>query len=75
MTHGINFLGYRIWPRHKLLRKASVTSAKRKIERYTRHGDTEALGKFIASWRGHAAHADTCHLFNHLKEKYGIQPN
>lgn len=40
-------------PRHKLLRKASVTSAKRKIERYTWHGDTEALTKFIASWRGH----------------------
>jgi retron-type reverse transcriptase len=72
VTHGINFLGYRIWPRHKLLRKASVTSAKRKIARYTKYKETDALKKFIASWRGHAAHADTCNLFNHLKETYDI---
>lgn len=75
VTHGINFLGYRIWPRHKLLRKASVTSAKRKIARYTKYGETEALTKFVASWRGHAAHADTCNLFNHLKATHGIQLN
>lgn len=75
VTHGINFLGYRIWPSHKLLRKASVTSAKRKIARYTKYGETEALEKFIASWRGHAAHADTCHLFNHIKETHGIDIN
>jgi len=72
VTHGINFLGYRIWPRHKLLRKQSVTAAKRKIAHYTKHGNTEALTKFTASWRGHAAHADTCNLFNHLKEHHGI---
>lgn len=75
VTHGINFLGYRIWPRHKLLRKASVTNAKRKIARYTEHGDAEALAKFVASWRGHAAHADTCNLFNHLKDTYGLKFN
>jgi retron-type reverse transcriptase len=72
VTRGINFLGYRIWPRHKLLRKDSVTRAKRKIARCVRHGDDEALAKFLASWRGHAAHADTCHLFNHLERKHGI---
>ena len=70
--HGVNFLGYRIWPRHKLLRKQSVTAAKRKIAHYTKHGNTEALTKFTASWRGHAAHADTCNLFNHLKEHHAI---
>jgi len=72
IQRGINFLGYRIWPRHKLLRKQSVTTAKRKIVHYTKHGNTEALTKFTASWRGHAAHADTCNLFNHLKDQYGI---
>lgn len=75
VTHGINFLGYRIWPRHKLLRKSSVTGAKRKIARYIRHGETEALTKFVASWRGHASHADTCNLFNHLKDTYGLELN
>lgn len=71
--HGINFLGYRIWPRHKLLRKASVTAAKRKISQYIEFGETQRLEKFLASWRGHAAHADTCNLFNHLENAYGIR--
>lgn len=72
VTRGINFLGFRIWPRHKLLRKRSIIGAKRKIRRYLKHGDQGALKKFIASWRGHAGHADTCHLFNHLENQYGI---
>lgn len=66
IQRGINFLGYRIWPRHKLLRKQSVTRAKRKIANMRKHGEVDSLGKFLASWRGHATHADTCNLFNHL---------
>ncbi len=73
VTRGINFLGYRIWPRHKLMRKQSVTTAKRKIKRYIQTNDRESLDKFMASWRGHAAHADTCNLFNHLESTYGIK--
>lgn len=72
VSRGINFLGYRIWPRHKLLRSQSVTSAKRKIARCVRHGDHDALTKFLSSWRGHAAYADTCNLFNHMEQRYGI---
>lgn len=75
VTRGINFLGYRIWPRHKLMRKQSVTSAKRKIRRLVQLDDQEPLEKFIASWRGHASHADTCNLFNHLEREYGIDRN
>lgn len=70
VQRGVNFLGYRIWPRHKLLRKQSVTTAKRKIARMRKHGHKQDLAKFLASWRGHAAHADTLNLFNHLE----IQP-
>lgn len=73
VTRGINFLGYRIWPRHKLMRKQSVTTAKRKISRYIKTEDHEKLDKFLASWRGHASHADTCNLFNHLESTYGIK--
>jgi len=36
VSRGINFLGFRIWPRHKLLRKQSVVGAKRKIVYYQR---------------------------------------
>lgn len=73
VTRGINFLGYRIWPRHKLMRKQSVTTAKRKIRHYIKTEDHDKLGKFLASWRGHASHADTCNLFNHLEFTYGIK--
>jgi RNA-directed DNA polymerase len=73
VTRGINFLGYRIWPRHKLLRKQSVTTAKRKIAQYQKFFEEEKLQKFLASWRGHAAQADTQNLFNHLESKYGIE--
>jgi hypothetical protein len=73
VTRGINFLGYRIWPRHKLMRKQSVTTAKRKIQKYIKLNDDESLNKFLASWRGHASHADTCNLFNHLESTYGIK--
>lgn len=73
VSRGINFLGYRIWPKHKLLRKLSVTRAKRKISYYIKHRDADALDRFTGAWRGHAAHADTCNLFNHLEKTYAIQ--
>ena len=72
---GINFLGYRIWPTHKLLRKDSVTRAKRKIKRFVDSGNTEGLDKFIASWAGHARWADTHNLATYLEKKYGIAVN
>lgn len=75
VTRGINFLGYRIWPRHKLMRKQSVTTAKRKIKKLVQLEDQESLKKFIASWRGHASHADTCNLFNNLEREYEIDRN
>jgi len=71
-SRGVNFLGYRIWKTHKLLRKDSVLRAKRKIALYTKNGDNEALKKFIGSWSGHAKWADTNHLFNWLERKHGI---
>lgn len=64
---GINFCGFRIWPRHKLLHKDSVTRAKRKLANFAKHQDTEGLARFKASWLGHAQHADTINLINHLE--------
>lgn len=71
-TRGINFLGYRIWNTHKLIRKDSVIRAKRKIQKYIQKEDKEALNKFIASWSGHAQWADTNNLMNWLGERYAI---
>lgn len=71
-SSGINFLGYRIWKSHKLLRKDSVTRAKRKISRYIEAKDDVSLSKFIASWSGHAKWADTNNLFTWLEKKHAI---
>lgn len=72
VSRGVNFLGYRIWAGHKLLRKDSVIRAKHKIARYIGNQDQESLSKFLASWSGHAKWADTHHLFNWLEQKHGI---
>ena len=66
-SRGVNFLGYRIWPTHKLLRKQSVVRAKRKIAAYRAQGDDERLGKFLAAWLGHAAWADCANLLRRLE--------
>lgn len=71
-SSGINFLGYRIWKSHKLLRKDSVTRAKRKISRCIEAKDDVSLSRFIASWSGHAKWADTNNLFTWLEKKHAI---
>lgn len=65
-SRGVNFLGYRIWPRHKLLRKDSVKRARRKIALYRKTGEHDRLQKFLASWTGHAGWADTRNLLRSL---------
>lgn len=64
---GINFLGYRIWSTHKLLRRDSVTRARRKIAAYRAGGHHQRLSKFLAAWLGHARHADSRNLIRSLK--------
>jgi hypothetical protein len=66
VTQGVDWLGYRIWPTHKLLRRQAVISAKRKIAKYRKAGDDLALFRFIASWRGHAQWANSFNLLNKL---------
>lgn len=65
-ARGINFVGYRIWRTHKLLRRDSVIRAKRKIKRYTKHAEADRLRMFLASWRGHAQWADSHNLLKNL---------
>ena len=60
----IDFLGYRIWLDHRLLRKGNVKRTKRKIKALMK-GYTEGrvriedLRASVMSWLGHAKHADT----------------
>lgn len=57
---GVNFLGYRIWATHKLIRSSSVRRAKRKVKLYKKTGAVDSLNKFKASWLGHIQHGN-CH--------------
>ncbi|HEY0120583.1 MAG TPA: reverse transcriptase/maturase family protein [Rhizobium sp.] len=63
---GANFVGYRIWPTHKLLRRDSVVRARRKIAAYRAAGEHERLEKFLAAWTGHAQWADSRNLMKSL---------
>jgi retron-type reverse transcriptase len=62
IRHGraLDFLGYKIWPTHRKLRKDSVRKVRRKLLRY-RAGKVSAENviKSIKSWIGHASHADS----------------
>lgn len=57
-SRGVNFVGYRIWPTHKLLRKSSVQRARRKLKILP---DEQRL-RFLAAWHGHIKHADCKNL-------------
>lgn len=66
VNRGVNFVGYRIWPTHKLLLRDSVVRARRKIKAYRAAGDHERLKKFLAAWTGHAKWADSRNLLRSL---------
>lgn len=59
---GVNFLGYRIWSTHKLIRPDSVRRAKKKIRQYRKYREKEKLKMFLASWLGHIQWADSHNL-------------
>jgi len=65
----LNFLGYRITSKYKLVRKNSVVRAKRKIKFYKRTNQSEALKMFLASWGGHLRSADSFNLKNYIKKE------
>lgn len=64
ISQGADFLGYRIWPTHRLLRKSSIKRARRGFKKLARD---YAEGKVpldrvkasIMSWLGHCRHANT----------------
>lgn len=61
---GINFLGYRIWPHKRLLRKNSVRRMRRRMRMmawlYSKGEMTlEAIRQHIAAWAAHAGHANS----------------
>lgn len=64
ISRGVNFLGYRIWPHKRLLRKNSVRKIKRNLRYMQREYAMGLIGldnvrQRINSWLAHAGHANT----------------
>jgi RNA-directed DNA polymerase len=67
----IDFLGYRIWPEYRLLRKGNLRRTRRKLKKLAR---LYAIGQIslvdiqpsIVSWIGHAQHADSWRVRNKI---------
>lgn len=61
--NGIDFVGYKHRATHKKVRCDSIKRIKKTIRKYQRGDITkERLQKSIASWTGHAGHADSYNL-------------
>lgn len=64
VADGVPFLGYRVFPTHRLLNKENALGMRRRLKKMTRQyrkGEIplEKVDQRIKSWIGHARHADT----------------
>lgn len=64
VSHGVDFLGYRIWKDHRLLRKRSTKRIKRALKHFQKlYGQGkisfEQINATVQSWLGHARHANS----------------
>lgn len=69
----IDFLGYRIWPTHRLMRKANVKRTRRKLKKFARlyragQMTMDEIRPSVMSWLGHAKHGDTWRLRRRILE-------
>jgi len=63
----VDFLGYRIWPDFRLMRKGNIKRTKRRFRKFRRlHQSGQItlaeIRPSVMSWLGHAKHADTWRL-------------
>lgn len=64
---GVNFVGYRIWSTHRMLRKDSIRRIRRRVKRIGQRYEAGVLDEKkadaqINSWLAHAKHANTENL-------------
>lgn len=69
ISKGINFVGYRIFRTHTLIRKSSVVRCKRKIQSYLYHRKYDELYKSLMSWYGHIQWANSYNLKRYIKRQ------
>jgi retron-type reverse transcriptase len=78
VSAGLTFLGYRIWPTHRLLKKDNVKGFRKRL-RWMRQVYADGRIEWpevkvrIDSWLGHARHADTRRLVRRLSKEWVFQ--
>jgi hypothetical protein len=75
VKQGVDFVGYRTWSTHKLLRKRSVIGMKRKLRNLSvlYREDRVTLKDIkcvLASWLGHAQHADSHNVVKRVLKNF-----
>ena len=80
VNQGVDFLGYRTWATHKLLRKRNILNMKRKLRRlaglYQKNlTNLESITPVIASWRGHAKHANSHNVVSRVLRSVSFSRN
>lgn len=78
VNNGIRFLGYRVFPSHRLLPKENVRRFLRRVKQMQKEysaGVTSFLSiqQKLMSWVGHALNANTCELRKRLFSKISFQ--
>jgi len=78
MAQGINFLGYRLWPTHRLLRNSSAGRMRQRLRQFEwgyAAGEIafDTINASIQGWLGHASHANCYNLTRHLFEDFTLR--
>ena len=78
VKEGVCFLGYRVFPTHRLLKKDNVLRMRRKLKKLSllyrnRQVSLTEINQSVQSWIGHASHADTYKLRSRLFESVVFQ--
>lgn len=79
INHGIDFVGYRIWSTHRLLRKSSIKRIKRGLKRLQKDFNEgkiplEKVEATIMSWIGHSKHANTHRIRKKVMGNIKLKP-
>jgi len=80
VRQGVDFVGYRHWHTHKLIRKSSIRRVTQRIRRFTRlyaegRISFADVDKSMQSWLGHIRHADTYRIRNKILDGIVLRRN
>ena len=75
VAEGVPFVGFRIWPSHRTIRKENVRSFRRRVRWMQRSYRDGIIGRDevrmrLAGWLGHARQANSVRLLNRLSAEW-----